>query len=46
MDFVERIFSVSPDGGSGALEALLFLVPLLGVGLLQFSRSGWSKRGR
>jgi hypothetical protein len=46
MDFIERIFSVSPDGGSGALEALLFLVPLLGVGLLQYARSGLSKRDR
>ena len=29
MDFIERIFNLSPDGGSGTLELLLFLVPLL-----------------
>jgi hypothetical protein len=28
MDFIERIFNVSPDGGSGAFEALLFLAPV------------------
>jgi hypothetical protein len=28
MDFIEQIFGVSPDGGSGLLETLLFLVPL------------------
>jgi hypothetical protein len=31
MDFIERIFHVSPDGGSGTLELLLLLIPLLGV---------------
>jgi hypothetical protein len=30
MDFIERLFGVSPDHGSGALEAL-YLVALLGV---------------
>jgi hypothetical protein len=28
MDFIERIFGVSPDGGSGTFEVLLFLVPV------------------
>src|SRR3989442_2695595 len=27
MDFLERLLHVSPDGGSGALELLLVLVP-------------------
>lgn len=31
MDFIEQIFGVSPDGGSGTLEFLLFLIPLAGV---------------
>ena len=31
MDLIERIFHMSPDGGSGTLELLLFLVPLLVV---------------
>ena len=29
MDFIERLFGVSPDNGSGATEFLLLLVPLL-----------------
>lgn len=31
MDFIERVFGVAPDGGSGALEALMILIPLLGI---------------
>jgi hypothetical protein len=27
MDFIEQIFGVSPDGGSGTLKLLLFLIP-------------------
>ncbi|HEX2452379.1 MAG TPA: hypothetical protein VHI99_01660 [Vicinamibacterales bacterium] len=26
MDFIERLFGVAPDGGSGLLEALYFVV--------------------
>jgi len=29
MDFIERIFGVSPDGGSGLFELLLFALPLI-----------------
>jgi hypothetical protein len=29
MDFIERLFHVSPDGGSGTLELSLVLVPAL-----------------
>lgn len=29
MDFIERIFHIAPDGGSGALELALVLVPVL-----------------
>jgi len=39
MDFIERIFGVSPDGGSGALEILLFLVPMIGIYILYRLRS-------
>jgi hypothetical protein len=28
MDFIERIFGISPDGGSGSLEFLLLLIPI------------------
>jgi hypothetical protein len=31
MDFIERIFGLSPDGGLGLFEALLFLVPIAGI---------------
>ena len=34
MYFIERIFGISPDGGSGAFEALLFLVPVVIIALL------------
>ena len=29
MDFIERVFQLSPDGGSGMLELLLLLIPVL-----------------
>jgi hypothetical protein len=38
MDFIERIFGVSPDSGSGSLEILLCLVPIVAVGLLYAKR--------
>ena len=34
MDFVERTFGCSPDGGSGAFEAFLFFIPIAGLALL------------
>jgi hypothetical protein len=34
MDFIERIFGFAPDAGSGSLELLLFLVPILGLLML------------
>jgi hypothetical protein len=45
MDFIEKIFGISPDGGSGALEFLLLAVPLLGLGYLAFA-AGNSRRRR
>jgi MYXO-CTERM domain-containing protein len=36
MDFIERIFEVSPDGGSGALEAIYLMVLGLGVAVAGF----------
>jgi hypothetical protein len=39
MDFVERIFGIAPDGGSGALESaiglVLLTVPLVVAALLK-----------
>ena len=31
MDFIERIFGFSPDGGSGAFELLLLAAPFAAV---------------
>ena len=39
MDFIEQIFGISPDGGSGAFEMLLFAVPLVGLYVIHRLRS-------
>ena len=31
MDFIEKLLGVSPDGGDGSLEFLLFLLPIAGL---------------
>jgi hypothetical protein len=31
MYFIERIFGVGPDGGSGSLEFFLFAIPTAGL---------------
>jgi len=46
MDFIEKIFSIAPDGGSGALEMLLFSVPVAGLVLLLAVRRRYSGRAR
>jgi hypothetical protein len=28
MDFIERIFGISPDGGDGSFEIMLFAIPI------------------
>ena len=45
MDFIERIFGISPDGGSGSFEAALIMVPIVIAGLVMV---GWkrAKSGR
>jgi hypothetical protein len=44
MDFIERIFGIAPDGGSGTFEFLLFAVPLAGIAILwAVRRSGRAK---
>jgi hypothetical protein len=35
MDFLERFLRVAPDGGNGALELLLFLIPIAGILLIR-----------
>jgi hypothetical protein len=39
MDFIERIFGFSPDGGNGMFEFLLFAIPIAGVAILYYVRS-------
>jgi hypothetical protein len=39
MEFIETIFGISPDGGSGSFELLLFLLPVIGILLLYRARS-------
>lgn len=34
MDFIERLFGIAPDGGSGWFEFLLFAIPLAGIAWL------------
>lgn len=36
MDFIERWFGISPDGGDGSLEALYLLIILVVIGLVMF----------
>jgi len=38
MDFIETILGVAPDGGSGALEFLLFAIPICGIAFLLMRR--------
>ena len=44
MDFIETIFGISPDGGSGSLELLLFLIPIVGIYLIYRARSRKGKQ--
>jgi hypothetical protein len=39
MDFIERLFGFSPDGGDGSFEILLFAIPLAGIVLLYYWRT-------
>jgi hypothetical protein len=38
MDFIEHLFGIAPDGGSGTLEMALFLIPLAVLFLLWYVR--------
>jgi hypothetical protein len=46
MDFIERLFELAPDGGSGSVEFLLFFIPLVGFTLLITSRRAARKQER
>ncbi len=36
MTFIEALFGLSPDGGSGTLELLVLLAPFLAVAILRW----------
>jgi hypothetical protein len=38
MDFIEKIFGISPDGGSGSLEMAILLAPMLLIAALVIVR--------
>jgi hypothetical protein len=40
MDFIERIFGVSPDGGSGSFEAMLLFLPFAAIAAFIWYRRG------
>jgi hypothetical protein len=40
MDFIERLYGISPDGGSGSLEALYLVIVVLAICLT----AGWRWR--
>jgi hypothetical protein len=38
MDFIERVFGFSPDGGDGSFEFMLFAIPIAGIVYLVLRR--------
>jgi preprotein translocase subunit YajC len=45
MDFIERIFGISPDGGSGVTEAMI-IVAVIAMGSLIYFRRQQQRRSR
>ena len=43
MDFFEILFGLSPDGGNGSLEFLMFAMPIAGLAVAFGVR--WARRG-
>jgi hypothetical protein len=46
MDFIEKIFGIAPDGGSGSLEMALILLPIVVATIIVFFRSRSQSRRR
>jgi hypothetical protein len=46
MDFIEKIFGIAPDGGSGSFEFLLFALPIVGIVFLLSKRKRWFVRDK
>jgi hypothetical protein len=45
VDFIERIFGVSPDGGSGALELLYCALAFIAAATASFAFGARDKKG-
>jgi hypothetical protein len=45
MDWIERLFHISPDGGNGSLEFFFILSPM-GAFLIGFLSLLWLRQGR
>jgi hypothetical protein len=45
MDFIERTFGISPDGGSGVTEAMI-IVAVIAMGSLIYFRREQQRRSR
>jgi ABC-type enterochelin transport system permease subunit len=45
MDFFERLFGFSPDGGSGTFELLLLAVPVLILAFVAAHRRSHARAG-
>jgi hypothetical protein len=48
MDFIERIFGVSPDGGDGSLEAIILLAITVVLAMVAWRRrsAGAARRAK
>ncbi len=46
MDFLERVFGLAPDGGTGVVEGLLVITPMLALYLLRRAVRRARSRGR
>ena len=44
MDFIEKLFGVAPDGGSGGLEFLLLALPAAGIAFSVIRKRARDKR--
>lgn len=38
MTFIEQVFGLAPDNGSGSLEALMLLIPIVALAVFQLRR--------
>jgi hypothetical protein len=45
MDWIERFFGISPDGGDGSTE-MLYLVAAVAIAVLIFGRTFYVRRAR